>query len=108
MDCAGNMEHLQTVFRKYDANAVISEPVLICLFHNGLKLFIRTQAKQEGRWKDTWDQAIKKDIMAEAKAALNFSLLVCKMDACCCWGHRSLLKPTKDHTWDQASLSFCC
>ena len=54
-----------------DTNAVISEPVLIRLFWDGLKPFIHAQTKQEGRQKDTWDQAIKKTITAEAKAALN-------------------------------------
>ena len=37
MDCADHLEHLQTVLRKFDANVVISEPVLIRLFRNGLR-----------------------------------------------------------------------
>ena len=44
---------------------------MIRLFRDGIRLSIRAQAKQEGRRKDTWDQAIKKAIMAESKAALN-------------------------------------
>ena len=71
MDWAAHLEHLQTVFREFDADTVISEPVLIRLFRNGLRPSIRAQAEQEGRRKDTWDQAIKKAITAEAKAALN-------------------------------------
>ena len=71
MDWAAHLEHLQTVLREFDADAVISEPVLIRLFRDGLKPSIRAQAEQEGRRKDTWDQAIKKAITAEAKAALN-------------------------------------
>ena len=39
--------------------------------------------------------------MAEAKAILNLPSYVRKIDACCLRGHRSALKPTKDHTWDQ-------
>ena len=34
MDWAAHLEYLQTVFRKFDANVVILEPVLIRLFHN--------------------------------------------------------------------------
>ena len=37
MDWAAYVEHLQTVFQKFDINAVISKPVLICLFRNCLK-----------------------------------------------------------------------
>ena len=44
--------------------------------------------------------------MAKAKAALNLSLWVRKMDASCPRGHRSASKPTKDHTRDQGSLLF--
>ena len=50
---------------------MISELVLIRLFSDGLKPSIRAQAEEEGRQKDTWDQAIKNAITAEAKAALN-------------------------------------
>ena len=53
MDWAAHLEHLQTVLREFDADAVISEPVLIRLFRNGLRPSIRAQAKQEGRRKDT-------------------------------------------------------
>ena len=53
MDWEAHLEHLQTIFRKFDTNAVISEPVLICLFWNGLKISIHAQAEQEGCQKDT-------------------------------------------------------
>ena len=49
IDWAAHLEHLQTAFWEFDANAVILELVLINLFRNGLKPSIRTQAKQEGR-----------------------------------------------------------
>ena len=52
MDWATHLEHLQTVFYKFNTIAVISEPVLIHLFRNGLRLFIRAQAKQQGCQKD--------------------------------------------------------
>ena len=74
MDSAAYLEHWQTVLRELDADTVISEPILIHLFCDSLRSSIRAQAKQEGCWKDTWDQAIKKAIMAEAKAALNLPL----------------------------------
>ena len=51
---------------------VILELVLIRLFHNGLRLSIRAQTNQKSRWKDTWDQAIKKVITAKAKANQTF------------------------------------
>ena len=106
MDWAGHLEYLQTIFREFDANAVISEPVLIRLFRNGLRPSIFAQAKKEGCQKNTLDQAIKKAITAEAKAALNLLLWVREMDACCPKGYYSALKPIKDHTRDRASLSF--
>ena len=106
MDWAAYPKHLQTVFREFDAIVMISKPVLICLFRDGLKPSIGAQTKQKGRQKDTWDQAIKKAITIEAKAALNLPLWVREMDACCPWGHRSTSKPTKDHTRDQGSLLF--
>ena len=74
MDWAAHFEHLQTVLREFDANTVILEPVLIRLFRDGLKPSIRAQAKQKVCQNDTWDQAIKKAITAEAKAALNLLL----------------------------------
>ena len=106
MDLAAHLEHLQTVLREFNADAVILEPVLIRLFRDDLRPFIRAQAKQEGRQKDTWDQAIKKAITAEAKAALNLPLWVREIDARCPQGHRSALKPTKNHTRDRGSLPF--
>ena len=45
-------------------------------------------------------------IMAEAKAALNLFLCIREMDARCPQGHRSALKPTEDHTWDQGFFLF--
>ena len=106
MDWAAHLEHLQTVFREFDADVVISEPVLIRLFHNGLKPSIYAQAKQEGRQKNTGDQAIKKVITADVMAALNLLLWVREMDSCCPEGHHSVSKPIKDHTRDQGSLPF--
>ena len=71
MDWAAQLKHLQTVFWKVNANVMISKPVLIRLFCDGLRPSIYAQAKQEGCQKDTWNQAIKKTITAEAKATLN-------------------------------------
>ena len=106
MDWVAHLEHLQTIFQEFDANAVISEPVVIRLFRDGLRRSIRAQAEQEGRQKDTWDQAIKKAITAEAKAALNLLLWVREIDACWLQGHRSASKPTENHTRDRGSLLF--
>ena len=53
MDWAAYLEHLQTVFPKFNANVVILEPVLIRLFCNSLRSFIRVQAKQKVCQKDT-------------------------------------------------------
>ena len=48
MDRAAHLKNLQIVLHKFNANAVILEPVLICLFRDGLMPSICTQAKQEG------------------------------------------------------------
>ena len=45
MDWAAYLKYLQTVFQEFDANAVISEQVLIHLFRNSLWPFICAQAK---------------------------------------------------------------
>ena len=66
---------------------VILEPVLIRVFCDGLWLSICAQAKQNGYQKDIWEQAIKKTIIVEAKAALNLLSLVRKIDVCSFWGH---------------------
>ena len=55
MDWAAHLEHLQTLFQKFDVDAVISELVLIRLFYDGLRPSICTQNKQDSRWKDTWE-----------------------------------------------------
>ena len=60
---------------------MISEPVLIRLFYNSFQPFIYAQTKQNGHWKDTWEQAIKKAITVEVKAVLNFPFWVQIMDA---------------------------
>ena len=68
---------------------VISKPVLIRLFRNSLQPFIYAQAKQDGRQKDIWKQAIKKAITAEAKATFNFLSWIWEIDARCPQGHWS-------------------
>ena len=72
MDWAAHLEHLQTVLWEFNADLVILKPVLIRLFHNGLRPSIYAQAEQDGCQKDIWEQALKKIITAKAKAALNF------------------------------------
>ena len=74
---------------------MISKAVLIRLFSNGLRPSIRTQAKQDSRQKNTWKQAIKKAITAEAKATLNHLSWIREIYACYPWGHWSSLKPEK-------------
>ena len=107
MDWAAHLEHLQIVFRKFNANVVILELDLIYLFRNGLRLSIRAQAKQKSSQKDTCHQAIRKVITAEAKAVLNLLFWVREIDVCCPWSHRSTSKPTEDHIRDQCSFPFC-
>ena len=41
MDWAAHLKHLQTVFREFDTDAVISELDLIRLFRDGLRPSIR-------------------------------------------------------------------
>ena len=50
---------------------VISEPILIRLFCNGLRSSICAKDEENGRQKETWEKAIKKTITAKAKTALN-------------------------------------
>ena len=95
MDWAAYLEYLQIVFQKFDAYAIISKSVLIFLFCNGLRLSIHAQVKQDGHWKNIWEQAIKKVITAKAKAAFNLPSWVQEMDACCPWSHQSFLKKDK-------------
>ena len=104
MDWAAHLEHLQIAFQEFNAEMVISELVLIRLFHNGLWPSMYAQAKQDGRWKNTWEQAIKKVIIVEAKAALNLLSWVREMDACCFWNHQSppkVDKRTKEKFFNQ-------
>ena len=44
IDCAAHLKYSKTIFRKFDTNVVILEPVLIRLFCNGLQPFIHAQA----------------------------------------------------------------
>ena len=46
MDWAAQLEHLKIVLPEFNADVVISEPVLIRLFRNGLWPSICAQAKQ--------------------------------------------------------------
>ena len=83
MDWAAHLEHLQTVCQEFNADAVISEPILICLFRNSLRPSIYAQAEQDGHQKNTGEQAIKKAITAEAKTALNLPFWIWEIDVCC-------------------------
>ena len=74
---------------------VISEPVLIRLFRNSLWPFIRAQAKQDSRQKNTCEQVIRKPIIAKAKTALNLPSWVQEIDACCPQSHQSPPKVDK-------------
>ena len=40
MDWVAHLEHLQTIFKEFDANRIISELVLIWLFYDGLRPYI--------------------------------------------------------------------
>ena len=49
MDKASYLEHLQTIFCEFNANAMFLKSVLIHLFCNGLQTFLCAQAKPDGR-----------------------------------------------------------
>ena len=53
MDWATHLKYLQTVRQEFDADVLISEPMLIHLFCNRFRPSIRAQAKQKGCQKDT-------------------------------------------------------
>ena len=69
MDWAAYLEYLQTVLKEFDLAAAPTEEVLICYFCNGLRLSIRAQTNKQDQDLDTWEEAIKKTINAEVKAA---------------------------------------
>ena len=83
MDWAAHLEHLQTVLREFDSAAAPNEEVLIRYFCDGLRPSIRTQTDERGRDLDTWEEAIKKAINAEAKAACQPQSLMREMDNQC-------------------------
>ena len=74
---------------------MILETILIRLFCNSLRPSIRTQAKQNGCHKNSWEQAFKKAITANAKAAFNLLSRVQEMEVCCSWGYQSSPKADK-------------
>ena len=103
------LENLQIVFSKFDVNAVISKPVLIGLFCNGLQPSIYIQGKQNSRQKDIWKQVIKKVITAEAKTAFNLPSGIWRIDICCLqshWSSPKIDKGSKDKIFNRNFSMF--
>ena len=83
MDWVAHLEHLQTLLREFNSAAAPNEEVLICHFCDGLRPSIQAQTDEQGRDLDTWEEAIKKTIDAEAKAARQLQSLMKEMDNRC-------------------------
>ena len=83
IDWAAHIEHLQTVLKEFNPVAAPTEEVLICYFCDGLRPSIRAQTNKRVQDLDTWEEAIKKTIDAEAKAACQPQSLRKEMDNRC-------------------------
>ena len=69
MDWAIDLEHLQTVLKKFDSAASPIEEVLIDWFCDSLRPSIQAQTDKQGQDKDIWEESIKKAMDTETKAA---------------------------------------
>ena len=90
MDWAAHLEHLQTVLKEFNPVTAPTEKVLICYFYDGLRPSIQAQTDERGQDLDIWEEAIKKAINVETKAARQPQSLMNEIDNCYLWGHRPI------------------
>ena len=69
MNWTAHIEHLQTVLKEFNFAVALNKEVLICHFCNGLKSSIGAKSNKQDQDLDIWEEAIKKAIYTEAKAA---------------------------------------
>lgn len=69
MDQAAYLKHLQSILKKFDPLAIPNKETLIRYFQDRLRSLIRNQLDRRGRQLDNQEEAIKKGIDIEAKAA---------------------------------------
>ena len=98
MDWVAHLDYLQTVFREFNFAATPNEEGLICYFCDSLKPSIQAQTDKRGQDLDTWEEAIKKTIDAEAKIACQPWSLMKEIDNWSSRGYRPVKfdEPTKE------------
>ena len=96
LDWAAHLEHLQAVLREFDPDATPNEETMIRYFREGLRPSVRAQLDTRGRNHDSWEEAVKKAVNAEAKALLQSSSSIRNMDSRCPRGNRPARKEEKD------------
>ena len=69
---------------------------MIQYFRKGLRPSVWAQLNARGRDLDSWEEAIKKAVNAEAKTLLQSSTSTCNMNSRCPQGNRPIKKDKKD------------
>ena len=93
-DWAAHLKHLLAVLQEFDPAPTPNEEIMICYFQEGLKLSVRAKLDARGRDLNSWEEAVKKAVNAEAKAMLQSSLSTCDIDSKCFQGKQK--KDKKD------------
>ena len=70
LDWAAHQKHLQVVLQEFDSAATPNKEIMIRYFWEGLKHFVRAQLDARGKDLDSWEEAVKKAVNAEAKVLL--------------------------------------
>ena len=96
LDWAIHLEHLQAVLREFAPATTPNKEILIRHFWEGLKPCVRAQLDIRGRNQDSWEEAIRKAINAEAKALLQSSSIICNMDSRYFWENKPAREKKED------------
>ena len=87
-DWASHLEHLQSILVEFDADGALVKSNLIRFFREGLKPSIKAQIEPRSQEYDSWDELVKKTVVAKAKANLQPSYYSRDMDNRCPKGNR--------------------
>ena len=96
LDWTAHLEHLQAVLREFDPATAPNKEIMIRYFREGLRPSIQAQLDARGRDLDSWKEAVKKAVKAEAKASLQSPASTCNMDSRCFWGNKPAKREKKD------------
>ena len=96
LDWTAHLEHLQVVLREFDPATALNKEIMIRCFQERLRLSIQAQLDARSRDLDSWEEAVKKAVNAEAKALLQSSASTRDMDSRCPRGNRPTRKEKKD------------